>query len=186
MKKFYIGDIIMTIKGNRVTLKPITESDLSFICKIESDKKLWLFEEDILTDHEQIKQKFIKRMNSATAYDFILQLNNEKKTPIGDVNIWSYIESRKSWEIGYTVLPTYQNQGFCAEALKLLLDYAFNELEAHKVVAMCNENNISSYKVMEKIGMTREGVFREEYLWNGKWVNQLFYNILESEYTKYK
>ena len=64
------------------------------------------------------------------------------------------------------------------------MQFAFVALKAHKVVAMCNENNVSSYKVLEKVGMVREGVFRQEYLLNGEWVNQLFYCILEKDYNQ--
>lgn len=42
----------------------------------------------------------------------------------------------------------------------------------------------ASYKVMEKVGMVREGTFREEFYWQGRWVNQLFYSLLDSEYQK--
>ncbi len=100
----------MLIKGSRVSLKLVTEADLDFICDIESDKSLWLFD-DIITDREKIRNKFIDRIKSDGYYDFILQLNDDQQTPIGDMNIWSYIEERNSWEIGYAVLPAYQNKG---------------------------------------------------------------------------
>jgi len=38
--------------------------------------------------------------------------------------------------------------------------------------------------VLEKLGMVREGVFREELPWQGKWVNQFFYSILDSDYRE--
>jgi RimJ/RimL family protein N-acetyltransferase len=168
------------IRGERVSLKPITEADLGFICDIESDKSIWQFD-NITTDREVVKKNFIDRMKNAKFHDFIIQINDERQTPIGEVNIWSYIEERQSWEIGYAVLSDHQGKGYCTEALKLLLSFAFDELKAHKVVAMCNDENIASSKVMKKIGMTKEGTFREEYLLNGKWVNQLFFSILQSE-----
>ena len=44
--------------------------------------------------------------------------------------------------------------------------------------------NIPEKNLSEKLGMIREGIFREELLWQGKWVNQFFYCILDNEYRK--
>lgn len=59
---------------------------------------------------------------------------------------------------------------------------AFEEWKAHRVVAMCNEYNTSSIQVLDRLGMVREGVFREEIHWNNQWVNQYFYAMLDREY----
>jgi len=98
-------------------------------------------------------------------------------------SLWPFEDSISS-EIGYCIFPEYRGHGYCVEAAKIALKYAFEEWNAHKVVAMCNEYNIASYKVMERIGMVREGVFREELPWQCKWVNQFFYCILDSDYRE--
>ena len=64
-------------------------------------------------------------------------------------------------------------------SVKLLIQFAFEELNAHKVVGMCNSENLSSAAVMEKVGMSKQGVFREEYLCQGRWVDQFYFSILE-------
>jgi len=174
----------MIISGNRITLKRVTEADLDFVCRVESDKELWRYNSSVETDHEQLRKTFEDRMRGDFAYDFVMRLGDPAGVAIGLVYIWNYIKERSSWELGYCVLPEYQQQGFCTEALKLLLHFGFTDLKAHKIVAMCNEHNAPSYQVMEKVGMVREGVFREEYLCSGQWVNQLFYCMLESEYGK--
>lgn len=57
---------------------------------------------------------------------------------------------------------------------------------AHRVVAMCNARNEASYKIMEKLGMTREAVFRQELPMNGEWDDQYFYAMLDSEWQSIK
>ena len=161
----------MLIKGNRITLKSVDKNSLDFVCGIEADQKLRRYNE-VETDKLKISKKFTGRMSDDSAHDFVVCLN---EMPIGLVYIWSYIDERSSWEIGYVMLPVHQGQGFCTEALKLLLKFAFDELKAHKVVAMCNEHNTSSYMLIERVGMIREGIFREELRWNQRWVNQFFY-----------
>ena len=169
------------LQGKTISLNPVTEEYLDFICEVESDESLWKYEESVLTDKKEIREKFTKRMVNNKIYDYVVCRKSDG-TPVGVAYIWSYSEERKSWEIGYAILPQYQKQGFCTESVKLLLKFAFTDLKAHKVVGMCNTENISSSAIMEKVGMVKEGTFREELYWQGRWVDQLFYCILESEY----
>lgn len=57
-------------------------------------------------------------------------------------------------EIGWRILPTYQNNGFASEAAAALLDFGFKTMRLKKIVAFAVETNEPSIKVMQKIGMT--------------------------------
>ncbi|GAK42949.1 hypothetical protein TCA2_5443 [Paenibacillus sp. TCA20] len=63
-----------------------------------------------------------------------------------------------------------------------MLHFAFKEFGAHKVVGMCNSSNLKSIKLMEKLQMKREGIFKQEVKWNSAWHDQYFYSILDSEW----
>lgn len=175
----------MLIQGEKIKLLRVEENDLDFICELECNKEIWLYEEFVQSDKNKVRENYLKKMMSNTSYDFIIttKIDGEDKA-VGLAQIWSYIEDRKSWEIGYAVLPEYQGKGYGYEATKLLLRLAFETLQAHKVVGMCNCNNLSSAKIMEKVGMKREGIFREEFFWNNQWTDQYFYSILDKEYGK--
>jgi len=168
----------------RVILSPATMEDVDFIVDIKTDAALWKYDDDISSDKDAVRQNVVERINGNWYKQYIIQLNIPERTPVGALHIHWYIKERESWELGYCIFPEYRGQGYCVEAAKIALKYAFEDWNAHKVVAMCHENNVSSYKVMEKLGMTREGIFREELLWQGKWMNQFFYCILDSEYRK--
>ena len=47
---------------------------------------------------------------------------------------------------------------------------------------MCNIENKASAIIMSKCGLRLEGIFKEELDWNGKWTDQQYFSILESEY----
>jgi RimJ/RimL family protein N-acetyltransferase len=66
-----------------------------------------------------------------------------------------------TWELGYIFNPTYQNQGYATESARALIRYGFQHWGIHRVVAHCNPENVASWRVMEKIGMIREGHFRK-------------------------
>ncbi|PYI50321.1 hypothetical protein DLM86_30085 [Paenibacillus flagellatus] len=74
---------------------------------------------------------------------------------MGLAQIWRYVEHRRSWEIGFAVLPEYGGRGYGTETASLLLRFAFEHLDAHKVVGMCNSHNTRSAALLERIGAPR-------------------------------
>lgn len=176
------------MQGERIELTSITEQDVDFLCRIECDKDLWHFEESV-PSVEEARENFLEKIaesedDEGSSYDFVVRLvSDQAATPIGIAQIWSYVDFRKSWEIGFAVLPEYGGRRYGREAAELLLALAFDKLGAHKVVGMCNADNHRSSALMEHIGMRREGVFKEELFWNERWTDQFFYSILDSEYA---
>ena len=64
-------------------------------------------------------------------------------------------------EMGWLLHRDYWNQGYGSEVGEALLDFGFEEMNLHRIVANCDAENIASFRVMEKIGMRREGLFLE-------------------------
>jgi [ribosomal protein S5]-alanine N-acetyltransferase len=83
-------------------------------------------------------------------------------------------------ELGYWIGSLYWNHGYCTEAVKAILNYGFTELGYHKISARHFEGNLSSGRVMEKAGMVREGVLRDEIVKDGRFVTVMLYAILRS------
>lgn len=168
----------------RVLLRPATMGDVEFITDIKMDKNLWEYEpiEDIPNDREATRQEMIKRIGSDWYKEYLIVLDDGQQTPVGELHLHWYIKERGSWEIGYCIFPRYRGKGYCVSASKLALREAFARYGAHKVVGMCNAHNAASAHVMEKSGMRKEGVFREELPWKQMWADQCFYGILEHEF----
>ncbi|MDP9701446.1 RimJ/RimL family protein N-acetyltransferase [Paenibacillus intestini] len=180
----------MEIVGQQIRISSLNEQDMDFICKLECDTSLWNYEESVETKEEDVKEKYRSHFHvegeTPYAYDFVIRrLNDASDTPVGIVQMWSYVDFRKSWEIGFALLPEYAGQGYGSEATRLLLQFAFNELQAHKVVGMCNAENVKSAALMQHVGMTREAIFKEELWWRNKWTDQCFFSILDSEFKKH-
>ena len=95
--------------------------------------------------------------------DFYAVVQKNDKHMIGHL-YFHHVEPKHfmTWELGYIFNPKFQNQGFCTEASSAVIEYAFKEMDVHKVVAFCNPKNIPSWKVLEKIGMEREGFFKQK------------------------
>ncbi|MFN2185279.1 MAG: GNAT family N-acetyltransferase, partial [Anaerolineae bacterium] len=66
---------------------------------------------------------------------------------------------------------------------RAVLDLAFGKLGLHRVIATCDPRNDASRRVMEKLGMRREGHFVKGVQIHGEWADEYFYAILAEEWT---
>ena len=76
----------------------------------------------------------------------------------------------------------WSEKGYASEAAKEIIRFGFEDLNLHRIFATCDPNNIGSAKVLEKIGMKREGRLRQHKWRKGEWRDSFLYSILEQEY----
>lgn len=67
------------------------------------------------------------------------------------------------------------------EGAKAIIKFGFRELNLHRIFATCDPDNFGSEKVLQKIGMIKEGCLRENKLQKGQWRDSMVYSILEQE-----
>jgi [ribosomal protein S5]-alanine N-acetyltransferase len=72
-------------------------------------------------------------------------------------------------------------KGYATEAIRLMVDYAFNKLNLHKLTAGCYETNQGSAKCFQKAGFTIEGCRKSHYFCNGMFVNAILLGLLNSK-----
>lgn len=85
-------------------------------------------------------------------------------------------------EIGYVVNPSYWGRGYATEAVKRVLDYGFRDLRLNRIEARYMFGNDRSRRVMEKCGMTFEGVQRSLLYVKDQYRDIGFCSILAKEY----
>lgn len=92
-----------------------------------------------------------------------------------------------TWELGYIFNPAFQGKGYATEAAYALIRYGFENLGIHRVIAHCNPENVASWRVLEKIGMKREGQFRKNVFFHTApdgsplWIDTYAYAILKED-----
>jgi [ribosomal protein S5]-alanine N-acetyltransferase len=84
--------------------------------------------------------------------------------------------------IGYTLHRHFWNQGYTTETARALLELGFQTLQLHRITSWCTPENVGSWRVMEKIGMRREGREREAVFFKSEWRDWLRYAILDHEW----
>jgi len=86
-------------------------------------------------------------------------------------------------ELGYWIGKPFWGKGFATEAAHELLRFGFQELKLNRIYATHMTQNPASGRVMEKLGMTREGILRQHALKWDKFVDLATYGILSHEWT---
>jgi len=86
-------------------------------------------------------------------------------------------------ELGYWIGQPFWGQGFATDAVRALLRFAFADLGVNRVQASHLPRNPASGRVMEKAGMTREGLHRERYLKGEHFEDVVEYAVLGHEWA---
>ena len=76
----------------------------------------------------------------------------------------------------------HQGKGFATEAVNCLLDYVFGKIAKHRVIAVADTRNAPAVRLLERVGMRREGHFIENIWFKGEWGDEFQYAMLEREW----
>jgi RimJ/RimL family protein N-acetyltransferase len=87
-------------------------------------------------------------------------------------------------EIWYLVAPESWGKGIATKAAKHLLDFGFGELSLHRIWATCLPENPASARVLEKVGMRKEGLLVKNLMIHGVWKSSFLYAILAEEWSR--
>ncbi|MFX1325276.1 MAG: GNAT family N-acetyltransferase [Promethearchaeota archaeon] len=117
--------------------------------------------------------------------DFIVFIIYHKldKHPIGDIGLNHINWINRNANIFSTIgEPEYWGKGIVGEAAKLLISYAFTELNLHKIFATIYNPNQRSLRAAEKLGFKREGILKEQEFVDGLYVDEHRFTILSREW----
>jgi len=176
-----------TLKTARLHLRPLQRNDARAYLDIFSDAETMAFWSnepiDSIAEAEDMLQQDIEWVTSGAALCWGIA-RPEKNCLIGKISLYFFSRQNRRAEIGYILNRRYWRQGLMTEALGAVLDYAFDELELHRVEADVDRNHAGSLALLEKFGFSREGVFRERWFVHGKWHDSVMLGLLAPDHEK--
>lgn len=131
--------------------------------------------------------RFLNEKNVLNPLAIVLKQNNPARPQkvIGSICLFQRAEilSLHTLELGYVIGEPYWGQGLVTEAANILLAYGFIHVpDLHRVESTCLCVNMGSRRVMEKLGMQREGILRKYYEKNGYIHDFYLYSLLKDEW----
>ena len=102
---------------------------------------------------------------------------------VGDFMIRVSSVQHAQLELGWVLHPDFQGRGFAREAATAVRDFAFEQLNPHRVQAFLDARNAASAALCERLGMRREATILEEEYNDGEWTDTAVYGILRREWA---
>lgn len=170
----------MYIKTDRLVIRDFEWKDWEDVYKYTSDPLVMKYIPEGVFSEEDAK-KFVSENNGEKAKNFAVFLE-EENIVIGHIVFFRYF-GEHTYEIGWVFNPKYYNKGYASESAKATLNFGFNQMKLHRIIATCQPENTASYRVMEKIGMRREGYFKKCIPNGDEWWDEYYYSILEEEWN---
>lgn len=101
---------------------------------------------------------------------------------LGIIGITKINQMMKTAELTYQVSPLKRNQGHGFDMAKALISKLFSQTDLRKLIALISDNNIPSYKIVEKLGFQKEGLLRSHFLIEGEEVDERIYGLLKKDF----
>lgn len=135
---------------------------------------------DLPLVYEKTVVWFQNNKNRTDRYDAVIEVDGFSVGLIGLLGI----DEKNSKAEFYITLgeQEYKGKGIASIASKILLEYAFEKLNLNKVYLYTEKNNILAQKLFEKIGFQKEGLLKEDLIYNKRKVDRFFYGITKNEY----
>jgi ribosomal-protein-alanine N-acetyltransferase len=176
------------IQTKRLVLRDFEEADWKSVHDYASDQEVVRYMDWGPNTKEESKdfiQRALAHQKETPRNNFTLAIVlKARNTLIGGCGIYVSNPDNREGYIGYVLNRNFWGRGYATETAQALLEFGFNQLKLHRIFATCEPENTASARVLEKIGMRREGHFREHKWAKGKWRNSLLYAILDYEWTR--
>jgi RimJ/RimL family protein N-acetyltransferase len=179
-----------SIITQRLSLAPLLPSDAAAFYEYRSDHEVSRYQCWAPGSLDEVA-RFINGLQSV-GFDtpdtwFQLAIRpRESDLLIGDLGVHFPASDSRQVEIGFTVAPKHQRQGYGIEAVTGLIGYLLGPLRKHRVFASVDPRNGPSLALLRRIGMRQEAHFRESLWVRGEWVDDIVFGILESEWKSRK
>jgi [ribosomal protein S5]-alanine N-acetyltransferase len=179
----------LLLQTKRLRINDIALTDIASIHVLHSLPETDEFNTLGIPDAIEVTEKLVREwvmaqtQNPRTTYVFAVTIK-ATRTFIGLIALNIGKSHYKTAEVWFKIHKDFWNKGYTTEAVIQLLDFGFNNLHLHRIEAGCATENLASIKVLEKIGMKREGMKRKKLPIRGEWKDNYFYAILEEDYFK--
>jgi len=170
----------------RLRFRKIYVSDAKEIFLIRSNDDVMRFMDvprhHSISDSEKLIETAEESYKNETGMNWAI-IEKHSQSFIGYIGFIRIFSEHCRAEIGYVLKPEYWGKGYMFETINRLVRFGFEEMKLHSIEANVNPLNERSKKVLERVGFKKEAHFRENYLFNGEFLDSIIYSLLEKDLT---
>ena len=172
---------IPTLEGDRIRARPYRAADRDALYELYSDQALmryWSFPP--WTELAQADAYLAPLLDGPAHYPWALARRTDDQL-IGTATLFSIRLDQLRAELGYSLAAAEQGKGLAAEAMRLVLGFAFGELGLERIEADVDPRNLASCRLLERLGFQREGLLRARWRVAGEVTDSVMFGLLRGE-----
>ena len=170
------------METERLIIRRFTPGDWRDLYEYLSQESVVRFEPYDVFSEEASRQEAVRRADDYRFWAVCLKAGGKL---IGNITMTN--QEYDAWELGYVFNADYHGMGYATEAARAMMDDTFRNKNARRIIAMCNPLNEPSWRLLERLGMRREGrliqniYFKKDAAGQPIWLDTFLYAILASE-----
>jgi len=168
---------------DRLILRQISYNDTPEIYFLRSDPEVMRYTgQPLAASTEEITEyirKHLELISNGEGIIWGMQLKEETRL-IGLISYRKFLFDHFRGEVGYGLHPQYHGMGLMHEALGSVIDFGFNRIGLHSVEANVDKDNTASIKLLERNQFIREAHFKENYYFEGSFIDSVIYSLIEN------
>jgi RimJ/RimL family protein N-acetyltransferase len=177
----------LRLETPRLLLRRVVESDRATLHEHERDRGImeWVRDPDAAAGTDARVDRMIEAFVGHDGQWLAMAIADRRdpaSSLLGLVCVRLVAAADETVELGYRLHGSVQRRGLMHEACTALLDWLFGAVGVRRVTAMCVTANEPSWRLMEKLGMRREGLLREYRQLGGQWRDEYVYGLLRREW----
>lgn len=174
---------MITLKGTNIYLRALEPEDLEFIYAIENNELVWE-----VSNTETPYSRFLIRQYLDNAHQDIYEakqlrlaicLNNSQEA-IGLIDLFDFDPKNNRAGVGILINDAQnRNKGIGSEALALIIDYSFEQLQLHQLYANIGTDNEISIQLFTKFGFQKIGIKKDWIKVNNRYKDELLFQLIK-------
>jgi len=164
-------------------LRPIDLDDTDNILKWRNNPEIRrnLFSSEPVTKEKHLQ--WLRKLRESTDRKEFIIIRKDGRIPIGTVGLSNIDYQNQKAELGIMIGETAEwGKGFGAEACRLILRFAFEDMKLNKVYLKVFKRNAPAVRIYEKLGFIKEGLLREEIKKDGEYCDIFYMAILKKDW----
>ena len=174
-----------SIATRRCTLRLFSGQDLAAFAQYRADPSVARFQSWSAYSLDDAKRLYATLTETVfgtpgTWYQIAIA-DSQDDSLLGDCAL-HFLDDDRQVEIGFTLAPAHQGKGLAKEVLTALLNYLFDVLGKHRVIAITDAGNQPARHLLRSLGFRQEAHFVQNVFFKGKWGDECLFACLAHEW----
>jgi [ribosomal protein S5]-alanine N-acetyltransferase len=177
-----------TLHSERFVLRRLVRDDIPGLFNMRSDPEVMRFVPRPLCktveDAERVFNMMDERVEQNLGVNWAIGQRDAPDSFLGVLGIFRIDAEHHRGEIGYMLPRDNWGRGIVSELIPVAVAFGFTELGLHSIEAIIDPGNHASRRALEKNGFVQEAHFRENFYYEGQFLDAVHFSILKRDWLK--